>query len=129
MGKLPNIIPVSDLRQDAATLRTPCRPGIHRDGCNNCGACCRGFPFIRLSRNNIETLENFTGLTSEEFTDSIDEAGENRFMKFKENGDCIFLKMIDGAYSCGVYEARPATCREYPSTDIQRETCRAESGR
>ena len=129
MGKLSNIIPVSDLRQDAATLRTPCRPGSSPDGCNNCGACCREFPFIRLSRNNIETLENFTGLASEEFTDSIDEAGEKRFMKFKENGDCIFLKMIDGAYSCGVYEARPPTCRDYPSTDIQRETCRAESGR
>jgi Fe-S-cluster containining protein len=98
-------------------------------GCNNCGACCRDFPFVRLSRNDIETLENFTKLTSAEFTESIDEAGEKRFMKFKENGDCIFLKLIDGAYSCGVYEARPSTCRGYPSTDLQRKTCLAESGR
>jgi Fe-S-cluster containining protein len=74
-------------------------------------------------------LENFTGLTSEEFTDNIDKAGEKRFMKFHENGDCIFLKMIDGAYSCSVYEARSAMCRGYPSTEIQREACRVSSDR
>jgi putative toxin-antitoxin system antitoxin component (TIGR02293 family) len=50
-------------------------------------------------------------------------------MKFQENGDCIFLNMIDGAYSCSVYEARSVTCRGYPSTDIQIETCRVNSDR
>ena len=74
-------------------------------------------------------LENFTELTSEEFTNPIDKAGKNRFMKFQDNGDCIFLVMIDGAYSCSVYEARSVTCRGYPSNDIQRETCRVNSDR
>jgi Fe-S-cluster containining protein len=97
--------------------------------CNGCGSCCRDFAYIRLSRDDIKTLENFTGLTSDEFTNNIDKAGEKRFMKFQKNGDCIFLNIIDGAYSCSVYEARSATCRGYPSTDIQRETCRVNSDR
>ncbi|MBW2410739.1 MAG: YkgJ family cysteine cluster protein [Deltaproteobacteria bacterium] len=97
--------------------------------CSGCGSCCRNFVYIRLSQNDIKTLEIFTGQTSEEFTSNIDKAGEKRFMKFQENGDCIFLNMIDGAYSCSVYEARSATCRDYPSTDIQRETCRVNSDR
>ena len=97
--------------------------------CNCCGSCCRNFPFILLSQDDIRTLENFTGLTAEEFTENIDKTGEKRFMRFQENGDCIFLKIIDGAYSCSVYEARSVKCRDYPSTDIQKETCRAISGR
>ena len=97
--------------------------------CSRCGSCCRNFDYILLSQDDITTLENFTGLTSEEFTEKIDKNGEKRFMKFKENGDCIFLDIVDGAYSCGVYEARSATCRDYPSTDIQKETCRVCSGR
>jgi Fe-S-cluster containining protein len=97
--------------------------------CNRCGACCRNFAYVRLSHNDIETLESFTGLAAEEFTDIIDESGEKRFLKFKDNGDCIFLDRIFGAYWCSVYEARSVTCRGYPSTDIQREACRVNSAR
>ena len=97
--------------------------------CNGCGSCCRNFAYIQLSQDDINKLENFTGLNSEKFTNNIDKAGEKRFMKFKENGDCIFLNLIDGAYSCSVYEARSLTCRGYPSTEIQRETCRVRSDR
>ena len=97
--------------------------------CNGCGACCRNFAYIQLSQDDVKTIETFTGLTSEEFSNNIDRAGEKRFMKFRENGDCIFLDIIDGAYSCSVYEARSVTCRSYPSTYIQKETCRNNSNR
>ena len=97
--------------------------------CNNCGSCCRDFAYIQLSQDDIKMLEKFTGQNSEEFTNNIDKTGEKRFMKFQENGDCIFLHIIDGSYSCSVYEARSVTCKDYPSTDIQRETCRVFSGR
>jgi len=97
--------------------------------CNGCGLCCKNFAYIRLSQDDVKLLENFTGLTSEEFTDSIDKAAKKRFMAFQKNGDCIFLKIIDGSYSCSVYEARPMKCRNYPSTEIQKKTCRVNSGR
>ncbi|ABW68691.1 YkgJ family cysteine cluster protein [Desulfosudis oleivorans] len=108
--------------------KTPTKE-ISMPACNGCGLCCRDFAYIRLSQDDIKALENFTGLTPEAFADNVDKAGEKRFMKFQENGDCIFLNIIDGASLCSVYEARPAACRDYPSTDIQRETCRVNSNR
>ena len=92
--------------------------------CNSCGSCCRNFAYILLSQYDIKRLEDFTGLNSVDFTDNIDTNGEKKFMKFQENGDCIFLKIKNGYYSCMVYEARSETCRDYPSSDIQREACR-----
>ena len=100
---------------------------IHR--CYGCGSCCRHFAYIQLSQDELKTLEDFTGLAAEEFSNNSDKAGKNRFMMFQENGDCIFLKTIDGDYSCSVYEARPLKCRGYPKTDIQNETCRVNSNR
>ena len=97
--------------------------------CIGCGSCCRNFDYILVSQDDIATLENFTGLNAEEFTEKVDKAGKKRFMKFQANGDCIFLKIIDGAYRCSVYQARSVTCKDYPSNDIQRETCRVCSGR
>lgn len=97
--------------------------------CNGCGSCCRNFAYIRLSQNDVKRLETFTGLTSEDFSNNSDETGEKRFMKFCENGDCIFLNMTNGIYSCSVYEARSETCRSYPANIIQKETCRENSDR
>ena len=96
---------------------------IRTHKCTSCGSCCRNFAYIRLPQEDIKALETITGLMVEEFTNKVDEAGDKRFLKFKKNGDCIFLAMIDGAYSCSVYKARPLTCRSYPYTDIQKETC------
>ena len=97
--------------------------------CINCGACCRTFAYIQLSQNEIEEIESFTGLASEEFSNSGERNGEKRFMKFKDNGDCVFLNMTDGAYACRAYEARSNICREYPANDIQDTTCRMNSNR
>jgi Fe-S-cluster containining protein len=82
-----------------------------------------------LSENDIEEIESFTGLAPEEFSNSGGRNGEKRFMQFKENGDCVFLKMTDGAYACSAYEARSNICKGYPSDDIQVKTCRMNSNR
>ena len=97
--------------------------------CINCGACCRSLAYIILSENEIEEIASFTGLASEEFSNSGGRNGGKRFMQFKENGDCVFLNMTDGAYSCSAYEARSNICRGYPSNDIQDTTCRINSNR
>ncbi len=97
--------------------------------CNHCGSCCLKFPYVRLSHDDVKALEDFTGLAPEEFSDSSDVAGKNRFLTFQDDGGCIFLKAIDGHYSCSVYEARSMTCRSCPATDVQNETCRVSSNR
>ena len=97
--------------------------------CINCGTCCRDFAYIQLSQSEIEEIESFTGLAAEEFTNSGERDGEKRFMKFRENGDCVFLDKKDGSYICRAYEARCNLCRGYPGNDIQEATCRMNSDR
>jgi uncharacterized protein len=93
--------------------------------CRKCAKCCKGFPFIEVSRNEIHALGKLTGLPFEAFTNPKGGAAEGYFLQFKENGDCFFLNENNGSYSCGVYEARSEICRNYPLKPLQRELCNA----
>lgn len=97
--------------------------------CIGCGTCCRGFSYVQLTRDDVKTLEDFTGLSCDAFSDKNDAAGEDRFLLFQENGDCIFLRTLEGRHTCSVYEARSVKCRTYPTTKIQNSTCSLNSGR
>lgn len=91
--------------------------------CKKCAKCCKRYPFVELSQNEIGALEKFTGLHFDVFTNPKGKAGEGYFLKFKENGNCFFLDEQNGNYSCVVYEARSKICRNYPSNPSQNETC------
>ncbi|MBU0991038.1 MAG: YkgJ family cysteine cluster protein [Proteobacteria bacterium] len=91
--------------------------------CKKCGECCQNYPFVELSQYEIFALEKLTGLPSDAFTNQKYGAVEEYFLDFKENGDCIFLNEHNGDYSCGVYEARSAICRNYPSKKSENEVC------
>lgn len=91
--------------------------------CRECATCCRNVAFVRLSQLEIETIEEFTGLHFSMFTYPLATEGEGRFLKFKENGDCIFLNRNEGTFSCQVYEVRSKICRDYPSSQKQNEVC------
>ena len=91
--------------------------------CKECAECCKNYPLIKLSKNEINSLELFTGL---HFGIPINSKGveyEGYLLQFKENGDCFFLNEDNGNYSCNVYEVRPETCKNYPSNLIQQKTC------
>ena len=92
--------------------------------CLMCTECCKNYPFIELSPDEIRSLEKFTALKADEFTYPKDKAGTEHFLKFKDNGECFFLEENDGSYSCSVYSARSHLCKEYPSTQIQKEVCK-----
>jgi uncharacterized protein len=93
--------------------------------CNKCAQCCKNFPFVELSHNEIHELEKLTGLPFDAFTNPKSEADEGYFLQFKENGDCFFLNEDKGGYSCAVYKARTGVCRNYPSTPSQNKACDA----
>lgn len=93
--------------------------------CRKCAECCRHNSFVELSQHDVNVLEEFTGLHFAEFTNPKGEAVEGYFLKFNENGDCIFLNGDSGHYSCSVYEARAEVCRDYPSRPTQNEVCDA----
>jgi Fe-S-cluster containining protein len=91
--------------------------------CQKCGECCRNYPFVKLSLHEIHDLEKLTGLPFDAFSGRIDEAGEDYYLDFKENGDCFFLKEENGDFSCSVYESRSEMCKNYPSKPSQNDVC------
>ncbi|MCB2147905.1 MAG: YkgJ family cysteine cluster protein [Deltaproteobacteria bacterium] len=91
--------------------------------CRRCADCCKKFPFVELTENEIERLERVTGLPFEVFTNPKGKTIEEYFLKFRENGYCFFLDENDDTYSCRVYESRPEICRNFPSTPVQKEAC------
>lgn len=93
--------------------------------CKKCGECCKNYPFIELSKNEILLLEQVTALHRDVFTNPKGEAVEEYLLEFQANGDCFFLNENNGSYSCGVYEARPGICKNYPSKPKQKEACYA----
>ena len=107
-----------DLMEDAASGEI----------CKKCADCCRHYAFVKLSQDEIHALEKVTGLRLDAFANPQDKGGEEYFLKSKEDGDCIFLNRNSDNYSCDVYEARPAICRDYPSTPSQDEVCGVKRG-
>lgn len=91
--------------------------------CKTCAECCKNFPFVVLSQNEIHEIEKLTKLSSDLFANQKGKAGEGYFMQFKENGDCFFLNENNRDYSCGIYEARSLICRNYPSKPNQSKCC------
>jgi Fe-S-cluster containining protein len=91
--------------------------------CQACGECCRRFPYIEVSQADIDELVRYTGLRPDAFVNAKGETPEVHFLRFRENGDCVFLDEDDGRLSCRVYEARPGICRTYPADSAQDERC------
>ncbi|MFT5698458.1 MAG: Fe-S-cluster containining protein [Desulforhopalus sp.] len=91
--------------------------------CKRCAECCKNFPFVELSNNDIDSLIKATGLPVDAFTYAKGKAVEEYFLKFQDNGYCFFLNEKNGIFSCNVYEARPSICKNYPSKCSQKEVC------
>ena len=102
---------------------------ISTETCRKCAECCKHFPFVELSKYEIDLLEQVTGLRFDLFTNSKRKIVEEYFLQFRENGYCFFLNENNGSYSCGVYETRPGICKNFPSKPIQEEACHKLCGK
>lgn len=91
--------------------------------CKKCGECCKQSPFVELSKVEINTLEQATGLHSAQFTNSKGVGVDEYFLQFQGDGACLFLNKSEDGYACSVYEARPEACKTYPSKVIQHNFC------
>ncbi|BBO84454.1 hypothetical protein DSCO28_50200 [Desulfosarcina ovata subsp. sediminis] len=97
--------------------------------CKKCAACCKRFPYIQLSENDIRAIEQETALPMEVFTNPQDASAGTYFLQFKENGDCFFLSEENGLYFCRVYKIRPDICRTYPAKPVQQVYCSINSSK
>lgn len=87
---------------------------ISSEICKKCGKCCKNYPFVKLTKNEINLLEQTTKLHFEVFTNPMGKEVEEYFLQFQKNGSCFFLNENNGDYSCSVYETRPELCKNYP---------------
>jgi len=80
--------------------------------CQRCGACCRQPGFVYLAEGDAERLAEFLETEIYPFTEKYCLLMDRQHLALKKCADeiCLFW----GASGCGVYEARPAQCRDFP---------------
>ncbi len=81
---------------------------MHVPDCQDCGACC----FPRGERHVPLTGADHARLTPAEQAAATVFLGNRCFMRV-EDGRCVHLQQQDGRFACGIYERRPAVCRDY----------------
>jgi Fe-S-cluster containining protein len=91
--------------------------GLHFE-CQACGNCCAGPEegVIWITKQEIEKLAEHLNMTPVELHKKYLRRIGLR-ITIKEDTctkDCIFLKPINGAKGCSVYNFRPTQCRTWP---------------
>lgn len=83
--------------------------------CLKCANCCRTTSPIFYDKD-IERLSRYLKIKPSKFTE--------QYLHIDEDGDYVLnmapCPFLDSENYCGVYDARPAACREYPHTDRKR---------
>ena len=59
--------------------------------CRRCADCCKKYPFVELTENEIERLEQVTGLPFEVFTNPKGKTIEEYFLKFRGKRTLFFF--------------------------------------
>lgn len=81
--------------------------------CTGCGGCCTGAPgFIWVTEEEIETIADHLGLSTDQFSKKYVRVAEGKYSlkETQPNNDCVFLK----DKKCSIYEVRPIQCRTFP---------------
>ena len=87
--------------------------------CSKCPAFCCGYPIIEATKRDIRRLARHFSVNEAEARERFTEKENNRVRKLRQRADrrmgtkvCMFLNQR--TRNCGIYEARPQICREYP---------------
>lgn len=97
--------------------------------CIKCAQCCRDIPFVELSSDEIASIAEFKQLKPKQFINSKGPKIDGYFLKYKKNGDCIFLNTATSNFFCEIYEVRPKICKDYPSNYKQNEFCKLKKSK
>jgi len=78
--------------------------------CTTCANCCR-VSEVEITDRDIDKLAKFIGMTREEFIrDSTQQSESGELILKRTEAGCVFLE----SNLCGVYEARPQNCANFP---------------
>src|SRR5262249_9163146 len=92
--------------------------------CTQCGNCCTGPPgYVFLTKDEIARIARFLGNADDTLPpDQLRRVGSRYSLTERKNGDCVFLKQVDGKRICSVYPVRPLQCRTWPFWDSNLES-------
>jgi Fe-S-cluster containining protein len=81
--------------------------------CTRCGHCCTGVPgFVWVNDEELADIATFRKESLAEvrglYTRTV---GDERSLREKANGDCVFY---DREAGCTIYSVRPRQCRTWP---------------
>lgn len=81
--------------------------------CLQCANCCR-VATAKIIERDVEKLAKFLRITPAKFKSeyTVEDPDEGRILKRTEGAGCVFLS----GNECLVYEARPASCIDFPHT-------------
>ncbi len=92
--------------------------------CQQCGTCCRWSGHVLLTDADILRLAVAAGLSEIQFVERYTVLATNRrqlSLADQTDGSCVLLE----ENHCAFYEARPAQCRDFPSSWRVAEGCPA----
>ena len=87
--------------------------------CSKCPGYCCSYPVIPITKRDVQRLADHFGLgftkAREKFTIKDDEDDYVLRRKADEHFGRICQFFDTDKRRCGIYEARPSTCRQYPA--------------
>ena len=86
--------------------------------CAKCGRCCSGpgEGYIWVTNTEAAMIARHLGISEKDLRSRYLKRVGWRMSIIEEAAtkDCIFLRDIDGARTCAIYEVRPNQCRTWP---------------
>ena len=80
--------------------------------CQQCGECCYGEGGIRLTKDEIEQISEFLGISRESFLDNFCEKRHGLdYIKSAPDGFCIFFHEKK---QCLIHPVKPEVCALWP---------------
>lgn len=89
-------------------------PDLSQFKCLKCGACCRQEGYVRLEKNEADTIAAFLSMDVHHFIETSTILTKDRLclsLKEKENGECLFLTDA----GCRIHAVKPRQCLEFPA--------------
>lgn len=87
------------------------KQAMDRFECTQCGTCCQGEGGIYLTREEIERISQFLGLSRQAFLEKFCLEKNGRiYIQTREDGFCHFSQ--EGR--CHIHAVKPTPCRKWP---------------
>jgi Fe-S-cluster containining protein len=105
------------MSQDPPSSRIPAE--LKSELCGRCGKCCMSAAFWLGPINGAESWDHVRWIQLHGLKVDIAPVGSELYYGVQFPTPCRELRRVDGRYVCGIYESRPAMCRQYDCTDSE----------